>query len=525
MCIHKRFLNSKNICYLFSWFCAVTFVVCTQARVSAQMRLSNIRIGRALQPKKFAVVIGIQRSVRTHYWDALRFARRDAKRFTHALHRTARFDRILTLTKAPNTTRASIVQAIHTLRKWNTSAQDTIVVYISAHGTISTGRERFIVTSDTTQNIQKTGLSVRLLQRELLRLKSRKIGLILATCYTGSRLSKAVRVVGSKGRTRPVPFPRARAIQILSAASYAQSAFESVKLRSDVYTHFFIQCLSQLSKKTIVRIHACATQRTTPFVRATNGEIQVPKVYSVLGANRDFALFSTLNTGRKVGYLRFSWRRGKRWIYRVFRRHRKGKSSLQAQSGEVTALTPGQYTVVVLDPKGQVHRKQHVSVSAHQVARVHTDWSLGLQAGSHFSRKGGSVWMPGAVLGLQHRFWALRLGVWGAQKRYAWSQPGYHIFSSVSLDLGYRWEWEHWNLFAGASTSVGGLWKHVLHPSQTTSSTLVVALYGTLASTFWLGATGWGIWLQGDAGASWVPGPTMLFLPEAALHVGLSFRL
>ena len=107
------------------------------------------------------------------------------------------------------------------------------------HGTVSKGRTRFIITSDTTQSVSKTALSVRNIRSILGGFTSRRIGLILATCYTGLANSKSVLAKGIKGGIKPLPFEKDRAIQILSAASYAQPAFESSSFRSDIYTHFF----------------------------------------------------------------------------------------------------------------------------------------------------------------------------------------------------------------------------------------------------------------------------------------------
>lgn len=507
------------------WFLVVTGAIVLWSTESwAQFRPTRIRVEQALKPKKYALVIGISRSIRTTFWPTLKYAKQDATRMSNALRRVGQFDRILMLSSSQETTKASILSALLRIKSWVKHKEDTVVVYISAHGSIGKGRVRYIITSDTTQTISRTGLSVNKVRSILHGFLSRRIGLILATCYTGVERSKSVRVPGIKGKVVPRPFRGGRAIQILSAASYAQPAFESSRFQADVYTHFFLQCLRALPNKTIIKVHVCAAQKTTPFVQQLNGEVQVPKAYSEVGANRDFSLASD-SSAQKLGYFRSRWRKGRAWRMELFRARSKSTVRVAStQDNEMIALKPGRYRVLIRDSEGRIAREQEISVRASQVSRLYTDWVLDLQGGSFFSAAGGTSFLSGGSLGIHHRFFAIRLGLWGTSRTYAFSQSSTQLYLSLRGEGGYRWEWNRFELFLGGYVTLGLMMSHVLHNTQTLSSASLLGLGATIQACYWLTA-GVGIHLQGGGGITLVPRAQVDVLPDATVRVGLSFRL
>lgn len=448
------------------WLLGLLFVGVSVGTVHAGWKhvpVSNTKQTRAalrktLKPKKIALLLGINRSLKSQDWSPLRYAHRDASQVAQALRSQAKFDTILLRTSTQQTSKQAILDSLERLHKLVKHQDDMVFVYVSAHGTISQGLERYIVTSDTTRNVSKTGLAVKKLRALLKKLKSRRICLVLATCYTGNVRSKAVTVPGTKGAKRPArPFEIDRAIQILSAASYAQAAFESTKLQADVYTHFFLDCMRRLKSKTVIKIHLCATTKTTPYVRKWNGEVQVPKVYSELGANRDFSLTSELSSTMMGYFHSITARKGSLW-FRIFRLGKKSDEVQvhQVEADEYTALAPGRYRIRVQDNKGHTVREEEIVIRANSVSQFLSDWSLHVQGGTWVNggalRRDSEVW-GGGLFGVRHPFFGLFFGVWGSSLSFD-NQPYTQAILEVRLEGGYRHRWQRFELFAGAFASL-----------------------------------------------------------------------
>jgi len=457
----KLFSEKRRVGHIAWLWVLLPLLISAQPSVSrAGLRAVKLKVAPAPLTKKLAVVIGINRSTKSNHWAPLQYAQSDAQKMVHMLHRQARFDKILLLTKPSQTTTQAIRQSLLRLKELTRSAGDTVFVYVSAHGIVSKGQRRFIVTSDTSSNVSQTGLSVTWIRKLLQNLPSRKICLILATCYTGGPKSKAARIKGHKGLLRPKsPFRFVRAIQILSAASHAQAAYESETLKADVYTHFFLDCLRKLKKKSIIKTHVCASSKTTTFVQKWNGEVQVPKAYSEMGANRDFLLVEAHGTKPKSGYLRSFTNNKKTLTFRVARLGKKSTSQkvVQVDEGELTAFSPGRYRVQVLDKTGKVVRSQVLWVRAGKVVEFLSHWSIDMQMGSAFSsgvfQKGGD-WSVGGMGGIRHRYFALLGGLSGTVL-YFEGKPYAQLVSNIRVEVGNTWNWERFSLFAGGYASVG----------------------------------------------------------------------
>ena len=451
-------MHCRMICTIV--ICALFFIGKNKSHAGLQPAKAPIKL--SFLAKKLALVIGIEHSTKSTEWPKLRYARSDAQRVAKVLREKARFDRITLLSSERRTTKQAILQSLKRLQQRVKSPEDMVFVYISAHGVVSRGRKRYIVTSNTSANVSKTGLSVEDLRKILKKLPSRKICLILATCYTGSTKSKAVRLQGHKGSLKPaLPFKRSRAIQILSAASFAQAAFESSQLKSDVYTHFFLDCLSTLKKKTIIKVHVCASSKTTAFVQKWNGEVQVPKAYSELGANRDFLLIEKAKKQQQLGYFGALFKSQKKRQIRISKLGSKASSrkTIQATNSEYTALPPGRYLISIQDDKGTLLRKEEIQIEAGKVSYLLSNWSFEFQGGLRLSngalQKGGD-WLVGGLTGFRHKYFALLSGVWGTSLQFAGLQSSTsQILWELRTEGGYRWDIHRLTLFLGAFTSLG----------------------------------------------------------------------
>jgi len=180
------------------------------------------------QPKKIALVIGIDTYQHKH-WSRLDFASRDARRFARMLARGG-YARVLKLTTPQQTTLASIRRALYKLKKHNRNPQDTVVIYISAHGTLLGDSDRrrgrrFIIAADTDdENVAETGIEVRWLRAELQGFLSQRKALILATCHSQKRGSKSQMVRGQKGPLAGTSAPRAIGTRPMSPRSSAPTS-------------------------------------------------------------------------------------------------------------------------------------------------------------------------------------------------------------------------------------------------------------------------------------------------------------
>jgi len=338
--------------------------------------MSKQEAQKQLQPRKFAIVIGINQT-RKPYWSPLLYARKDAIKMTKALIQVAGFSQVRLHTRRKDTTRKAILQSLQHLKKQVKSPLDTVFIYFSAHGTVTDNpsqrlTQRYIVTSDTTQKIAKTALSVQKILTLLKKLPSKRIVLMLATCYTGAPKSKSRSLPGHKGRSMKGMKPlKTRALQILSASGFAQAAYESTKLKSDVYTHFFLDCLRKLRRKknavSAIDIHICAAKPTTAFVKKHKSEIQVPRVDSQPGANKDVYLFQKRGKQPSMGYF---WASRKRRNVR-YQLYPKGaryptQSSFWATPGEWIGVRTGHYVVTIRDDYGRVVRRYTINIRRQQ---------------------------------------------------------------------------------------------------------------------------------------------------------------
>lgn len=249
------------------------------------------------KPKKLALVIGIN-EYRHRHWGRLAYAARDARRMAAMLQRGG-FAHIIRLTTRKETSLASIKRSITALKKRNQSPGDTVVVYISAHGTLlEAGRSRrgrrYIVAADTDDEaVARTGLHVGWLRQAIESFVSRRKALILATCHTPRRGSKYKRVRGQKGTIAANLMPNSRTMLLLNAASYRYAAYESKQLRSDVYTHFLLDCIrrkrsvgGQKARVSAFEAHRCAVKKTYRYVLKHRGVEQLPGlVADVRGLN------------------------------------------------------------------------------------------------------------------------------------------------------------------------------------------------------------------------------------------------
>jgi len=520
---------------LFSLLClVVACVVAPSKQVQAGWVSAPKTVKSALKERKIALLIGISKFTNKQ-WAPLEYANNDVRKMSNVLTKYGKFDKIMIRNTPAATRKQALLRSLKALKKQVKVGLDTVVVYISSHGTISTPpgktqRQRYIITSDTSEQISRSALSVQEIQEVLKSFRSRRIVLMLATCYTFTPSSKSVRNPGMKGNAAPTRSLKSRAMQILSAAAQSQPAFESSLLNSDVYTHFFADCAKKLFKNkkgpvTAIDIHVCALAPTREFVKKYKGTNQVPVVYSEKNANVDVILFDRQKTRAKVGYFRSVHKTGKASAYRILRLGQKaqGKRIYTASLGELTALPPGRYRVQLESRNGSVLESQVINITAEQITQWKSDWIAEIQGGLLISKKGGSPFLSGGMLGLHHQLFGLKLGIWGTERSYLHSAPSQQLYFEARGEFGYRGRWGLFELFAGGYASFGVMLKHVGHPQQPFGAASVFAYGLTLAPCLWIRPS-WGIAMQVDAGFSLLQLDTLSHLFEASIRAGVYYR-
>ncbi|RKI45173.1 caspase family protein, partial [Corallococcus sp. AB004] len=222
---------------------------------AVRVRLDDGVLASAQEGERHALLIGIS-AYTDPAWNGLRYAAKDADDLGRVLADPARggFRSVTVLTRPEQTTRTSVLAALHALevRPWR--PQDTVVVYVSGHGSLARDvkgeLQRYLVTSDTRyRDVAGTGLDMATLEQSLERLGSRRRVLVLATCHSGtgkSLLPPEVRdeLAHTKASFLPQPLEAAsRASLVLSASDWGEAAREDDALANDIYTHFLIQAL------------------------------------------------------------------------------------------------------------------------------------------------------------------------------------------------------------------------------------------------------------------------------------------
>ncbi len=215
--------------------------------------VSRDTLAAAHRPRRVALLVGVQK-FDDPQWRPLRFPEADAVAFGDVLRDAGKgaFDEVEVLGGA--LTRDGFRSALQRLAGRTRDEQDTVVLYLSSHGTLArdaSGRlRRYLVLSDTSMaDVPGTAFSMDELKRDFDRLRSRRKVLVLATCHSGggkSLLPDGVQheLAGIKTGffVRPIE-EVSRASVVLAASDWGETAREDEQLGHDIYTHFLVEAL------------------------------------------------------------------------------------------------------------------------------------------------------------------------------------------------------------------------------------------------------------------------------------------
>ncbi len=209
-------------------------------------------IEAAHAPKRIALLVGVGKFDDAE-WRRLRYPEKDAADLSRVLSDPQRgaFTQVDT---EPQATRQAIRDALQRLSDADRDERDTVVVYVSSHGTLARdGRgqlRRYLVTRDTRMaDIPGTALSLDELKARFDTLRSRRKVLILAACHSGGGKSllpgdvqRELEGVKAGFFVRPIE-EVSRASVVLAAADWGDTAREDEKLENDIYTHYLVEAL------------------------------------------------------------------------------------------------------------------------------------------------------------------------------------------------------------------------------------------------------------------------------------------
>lgn len=204
--------------------------------------------------ERLALVVGPE-SFADPSFPALQFADDDAMAVAAALTGSGHFDRVWILTDPLATSADGIRDAMSEITTVADSPEDTVVVYVSSHGTLAHGRDGrlapFVVASDTRLSaIASTGVPQAEVVAWLDRLPSRRKVAVFATCHSGQGKSVLPpdvqeQLASTKGEPILPLYSVSEATILIGVCALAETARESSQLGHDVYTAYFLDALDE----------------------------------------------------------------------------------------------------------------------------------------------------------------------------------------------------------------------------------------------------------------------------------------
>lgn len=182
--------------------------------------------------------------------------------------------------------REEVEQALKDLVARNQNEDDTVIVYVSSHGTLAQsvvdGRRtisKFLVTGDTQYDkVADTGLEVPELLATFRALKSRRKALIIDACYSGqgkAHLTPAMLEFLAKQKgagLQPPVEDTDESTAVYAASAWGEEAQEDSKLENGVYTHFLLKSFqNDLNGDGAVQLSEAHTQASSLVIEYTKG--------------------------------------------------------------------------------------------------------------------------------------------------------------------------------------------------------------------------------------------------------------
>jgi hypothetical protein len=276
----------------------IAFALSLTFGFALRLAAADSSAAEGLRPKKFILSVGVG-EFQSNLWHPLRYARKDASDIYKYFKAPGQnFDGgVLVTDEEQPVSAASIINAFDRLKQDNRNEEDTVIVYVSTHGTVAYKEDgkvgRYIITSDTDpQNTKKTALDYDELMDMFQQLKSRKKVLILAFCHSG--VGKSILTPEMKRALAQLKAPyfeepiqeRSEGSIVLTASGWREPALEDERLQNDVYTHFLLDGFGRDRNGdgavSITEAHAFASQATYEY---TKGRQRPSAIMELLGSD------------------------------------------------------------------------------------------------------------------------------------------------------------------------------------------------------------------------------------------------
>lgn len=269
-------------------------------------RSTREALDSTFSPRKMALVVGVG-EYDDQAFPTLKWASKDAREVGRILGDAeyGGFDRVVKLTSPEDVRRDRILAELVSLQR-DLRRQDTLVVYVSSHGTMTIDAQGephlFLVTADTRPgDLRGSAIELAELQRFFSAIKAERKALILDACYNGEAKStlqptvaqRVDRMEESPTLSRKVRLGEAEAH--LFASTFGRPAREDDKLQHGVYTFHLLDAMTWSQQDadanadgvvTIYEAHDHARSKTVGWTMGA----QVPEAYFRMVGHNDLVL-------------------------------------------------------------------------------------------------------------------------------------------------------------------------------------------------------------------------------------------
>ncbi len=288
--------------------CATTSTSQSQSRTKGfeESRSTAEALDASFAPRKVAVVVGVG-TFADEAFPALKWAEDDALAVGRILEdaQYGGFDRVVYLTGASQVRRDRVLAELVALKN-DLRRQDTLVVYVSTHGTMTidaAGEPRlYLVAGDTRPaDLRGTAIELAELQRFFSDMRAERKALILDACYNGeakSALQPTIRQRVERMEAAPVLSRNVRLGESeahLFASTFGRPAREDDELKAGVYTYHLLDALTWNQQAadsdsdgvvTVYEAHDHARRGTLAYTLG----VQVPEAYFRVVGHNDVVL-------------------------------------------------------------------------------------------------------------------------------------------------------------------------------------------------------------------------------------------
>lgn len=329
-------------------------------------------------PRRVALVVGVDEFADPAF-PALRWAVADADEIGRILQdpEYGGFDRVAFLTEPSQARRDRILAEMVALRN-DLRRQDTLVVFVSTHGTMTIDPEGeprlFLVAQDTRPgDLRGTAIELAELQRFFSEIRAERKALVLDACYNGQAKStlqptvqqRLVRMEEAPVLSRKVRLGESEAH--LFASTLGRPAREDDELKHGVYTFHLLDALTwnQLEADTngdgvisIYEAHDHARKKTLGWT----GGAQVPEAYFRMVGSNDVILVGDPEARQKVEVAEL-------YYYGAEGEPLDGATLLvdgqeKGAFPGTFAVTPGRHRIRIVSPEGELLQDRTVRVDA-----------------------------------------------------------------------------------------------------------------------------------------------------------------